>query len=109
MVKLVETKKPGDATEAELQIREVNTGIYAFEATVPLGLTRSELGNENAQGEYYLPDLLSILRGDGNSLGASLLDDPWEMIGVNDRQALAAVTPSPSAASTTPTCSPARR
>ncbi len=91
VLKLVETKKPGDATEAELQIREVNTGIYVFEATT-LGAALDQLGNENAQGEYYLTDLLSILRGDGNSVGASLLEDPWEMIGVNDRQALAAVT-----------------
>jgi bifunctional UDP-N-acetylglucosamine pyrophosphorylase/glucosamine-1-phosphate N-acetyltransferase len=91
VLKVVETKKPGDATEAELLIREVNTGIYVFDAAT-LGGSLDQIRNENAQGEYYLTDVLSILRGDGHSVGAFLLEDPLEMFNINDRRALAAAT-----------------
>jgi bifunctional UDP-N-acetylglucosamine pyrophosphorylase / glucosamine-1-phosphate N-acetyltransferase len=91
VLKVVETKKPGDATEAELQIREVNTGIYVFDAAT-LGVALDQIRNENVQGEYYLTDVLSILRGGGHSVGAFALEDTLEMLNVNDRRALAAAT-----------------
>ena len=78
--RVVETKAEGDATEAELAIREVNTGVYAF-AGGPLLEQLAALGNDNAQGEYYLPDVLPGLR----PVGAYVLDDPTLMLGVNDR------------------------
>ena len=91
VVKVVETRKPGDATEAEFQIREVNTGIYVFDAAT-LGTALDQLRNENVQGEYYLTDVLAILRADGHSVGAFALEDTLEMFNVNDRRALAAAT-----------------
>jgi len=78
--RVVETKAQGDATEAELAIREVNTGVYAFHGG-PLLEQLAALGNDNAQGEYYLPDVLPGLR----PVGAYVLDDPTLMLGVNDR------------------------
>lgn len=86
--KVVETKKPGDATEQELLIHEVNTGIYAFDGGLLEGALEL-IGNENVQGEYYLPDVLPILRGQGQLVAAHQLGDPIEMFNVNDRRALA--------------------
>ncbi|HEU4657455.1 MAG TPA: bifunctional UDP-N-acetylglucosamine diphosphorylase/glucosamine-1-phosphate N-acetyltransferase GlmU [Capillimicrobium sp.] len=85
--RVVETKKPGDATAEELAIREVNTGVYAF-AGGPLLEQLERLTNDNAQGEYYLPDVLPALR----PVAAHVLDDPTLMLGVNDRVDLARVT-----------------
>ena len=60
--RVVETKSPGDATELELHIREVNTGIFAFEGGALLAGARARSASDNAQGELYLPDVLPILR-----------------------------------------------
>jgi bifunctional UDP-N-acetylglucosamine pyrophosphorylase/glucosamine-1-phosphate N-acetyltransferase len=86
--RVVETKGSGDATAAEQQIREVNAGIYAFDAGA-LRETLPRLSAENAQGELYLPQALDLLRGDGRTIAAHVLDDPTLMLGVNDRVALA--------------------
>ena len=86
--KVVETKEPGDATDDELQIHEVNTGIYAFDGEL-LAAALALIGNENVQGEYYLPDVLPILRGQGHRVAGFELGDPIEMFNVNDRRALA--------------------
>jgi bifunctional UDP-N-acetylglucosamine pyrophosphorylase/glucosamine-1-phosphate N-acetyltransferase len=91
VLKVVETKKPGDATAAEMEIREVNTGIYVF-AGVTLGAALERIGNQNVQGEYYLTDVLAILRGEGHAVGGFRLEDTLEMFNVNDRRALAAAT-----------------
>lgn len=89
--KVVETKKPEDATPEQLLIKEINSAIYAFDGhALADALTR--VGNDNAQGEYYLPDVLAILRGDGHPVTAMRLDDPTEILGVNDRAQLADVT-----------------
>ncbi len=88
VVRVAETKEIADATPAELQIREVNAGIYAFDA----GALRSALPRlsvDNAQGELYLPQVLDLLRGDGRTVAAHVLEDPALMLGVNDRVALA--------------------
>jgi bifunctional UDP-N-acetylglucosamine pyrophosphorylase/glucosamine-1-phosphate N-acetyltransferase len=90
VARVVETKKPGDATAEELEIREVNAGIYAFaggELIDALGLVR----NDNAQGEYYLPDVLPLLREQGRVVAAHVLDDPDLALGINDRGDLATV------------------
>lgn len=84
VVKVVETKEPGDATADELLIGEVNTGIYAFDgARLVDALDR--VGTDNAQNERYLPDVLEILRGDGHDVGGYRSDDADLVRGVNDR------------------------
>jgi bifunctional UDP-N-acetylglucosamine pyrophosphorylase/glucosamine-1-phosphate N-acetyltransferase len=89
--KVVETKADGDATAAELQIREVNTGIYCFDhAALADALPR--VGTDNAQGERYLPDVLTLLRADRRIVAAHVVDDPALVLGVNDRVQLADVT-----------------
>ena len=77
-----------DATEAERGIREINSGIYAFDAAV----LRRELANvrsDNAQGEKYLTDVLQLARAAGGTVAAHVLTDLWQTEGVNDRVQLA--------------------
>ncbi len=88
--RVVETKAPGDASELELRIREVNTGIFAFQGG-PLLDALEQVGTDNAQGELYLPDVLPILREHERTVVAHELDDPSQTIGINDRVALAEV------------------
>jgi bifunctional UDP-N-acetylglucosamine pyrophosphorylase/glucosamine-1-phosphate N-acetyltransferase len=87
---VVETKSPDDATEAERQIREVNSGVYAFDAARLLPALE-RLRPHNAQGEYYLPDVLELFRGDDHGVAAFPVDDPGLVLGVNDRVDLARV------------------
>jgi bifunctional UDP-N-acetylglucosamine pyrophosphorylase/glucosamine-1-phosphate N-acetyltransferase len=88
--RVVETKRPGDATEEELAIPEINAGVYAFD---PSGLVDAlgRLGDDNAQGELYLPAAVEILRRDGASVAALTMDDPSLLFGINDRVELARV------------------
>ncbi len=88
--RVVETKAPGDASELELHIREVNTGMFAFDGAELL-MALDRVSSDNAQGEEYLPDVLPILRSHERTVLAHELSDPDEMLGVNDRVALAAV------------------
>jgi len=89
--RVVETKAPGDATAQELEIREINTGIFCFDhAALSDALPR--VGTDNAQGEKYLPDVLSRLRAGGLTVAAHVVDDPALVLGVNDRVHLADVT-----------------
>ncbi|HEY2631492.1 MAG TPA: bifunctional UDP-N-acetylglucosamine diphosphorylase/glucosamine-1-phosphate N-acetyltransferase GlmU [Solirubrobacteraceae bacterium] len=90
VTRVVETKKPGDATEAELEIREVNSGIYVFTGSALLSAL-PRLTSDNAQGELYLPQTLDLLRADGALVAAHVVDDERLMLGVNDRVALAHV------------------
>jgi bifunctional UDP-N-acetylglucosamine pyrophosphorylase/glucosamine-1-phosphate N-acetyltransferase len=77
-----------DATEDQLAIAEINSGIYAFDAAVLTdGLTR--ITTHNAQGELYLTDVLGIARSDGRRVGALVCADTWQVEGVNDRVQLA--------------------
>jgi bifunctional UDP-N-acetylglucosamine pyrophosphorylase / glucosamine-1-phosphate N-acetyltransferase len=89
--RVVETKAAGDATELELQIHEVNGGLYAFEGG-PLLDALDRVRTDNAQGEQYLPDVLHIMRGEQRTVLAHELDDPSELLGVNDRVDLSLVT-----------------
>ena len=90
LLRIVETKAPGDATPAELEIREVNAGVYAFDAAT-LGAAIVQVGSDNAQGERYLPDVLEVLRAGGGRIGAVAAADPAVVLGVNDRWQLAQV------------------
>jgi bifunctional UDP-N-acetylglucosamine pyrophosphorylase / glucosamine-1-phosphate N-acetyltransferase len=79
-----------DATAEQRAVREVNSGVYAFDgAFLASGLGR--LGTSNSQQELYLTDLVEIARGDGARVGGLRCADPWEVTGVNDRVQLAAV------------------
>ncbi len=85
--RIVEAK---DATAEEKQINEVNAGIYVFDgANLFENLRR--LSTNNAQGEYYLTDLLGMLRKAGQRVGAVIAPDPVEAVGVNSRADLATV------------------
>src|SRR5262249_27977769 len=90
VVRIVETKVEGDATPEELAIKEVNTGVYAFDAGGLLAAL-AELDASNAQGELYLPDVLPKLAEDGKRIHAHLVTDPTITLGVNDRVELARV------------------
>jgi bifunctional UDP-N-acetylglucosamine pyrophosphorylase / glucosamine-1-phosphate N-acetyltransferase len=89
--KIVEAKKPGDATPEELEVKEVNAGTYAF-AGKELVDALGGLSNDNAQGEYYLPDVLPLIREAGGKVIAHLVGDPAVNLGINDRADLARVT-----------------
>ena len=90
LARIVEAKAPGDATPEELEIREVNTGAYAF-AAAPLAEALERIGNDNAQGEYYLGDVLPPLREAGLRVVAHAAGDLAVTMGINDRADLAAV------------------
>lgn len=80
-----------DAGEPERAIREINSGIYAFDLEPLFGALR-EVGAANAQGEYYLPDLVSIYRSRGLVVETVVAGDAREILGVNSRKELADVT-----------------
>ncbi|MFT3715870.1 MAG: bifunctional UDP-N-acetylglucosamine diphosphorylase/glucosamine-1-phosphate N-acetyltransferase GlmU [Gordonia sp. (in: high G+C Gram-positive bacteria)] len=77
-----------DASDEQRAIGEVNAGIYAFDAaTLRSGL--AGLSTDNAQGEYYLTDLVEIARTDGKLVRSLVVDDPAVVAGCNDRAQLA--------------------
>lgn len=79
-----------DCTPEQLQIRELNAGVYMFDAK-SLRSALSRLKNTNASGEYYLTDVPAILREDGKTLGVCKLSLGNEIIGVNTPEQLAEV------------------
>ena len=88
--RIVEAKTAGDATPEELAIKEVNAGTYAF-AGDRLAAALTQLSNDNAQGEYYLGDVLPILREAGQRVAVYPAPDPGVNLGINDRADLARV------------------
>ena len=80
-----------DATAAQKALREINTGIYCF-AKEPLAAALATLKNNNAKGEYYLTDVIAALRAQGKKLLALGPAPADEILGVNDRVQLAAIT-----------------
>lgn len=83
--KIVEQK---DANDFEKAITEINTGTYVFDNKA-LFKALGELKTDNAQGEYYLTDVIEIFKKAGQTVAAHVLDDFEESLGVNDRVALA--------------------
>jgi len=77
-----------DATDAEKNVKEINTGTYCFDNEA-LFAALKQVDNNNAQGEYYLPDVIEILKAQGEKVAAFKTDDETETIGINDRVALA--------------------
>ncbi|MBI1364060.1 MAG: UDP-N-acetylglucosamine diphosphorylase/glucosamine-1-phosphate N-acetyltransferase [Proteobacteria bacterium] len=77
-----------DATDEERMIDEINTGIYAVAAPLIYDLLR-KTGNNNAQGEYYLTDIVTLALQDGLKVGTCKVDDGEALLGVNSRAQLA--------------------
>lgn len=83
--KVVEEK---DATHKELEIKEVNSGIYCVQAPF-LFQALAELGSDNAQEEYHLTDIIEIAHHEKKEVCTFPVPDPWEIMGVNTRAELA--------------------
>lgn len=82
-----------DADAEQKKINEINTGTYVFSSEILFESLR-KIGNSNAQGEYYLPDLVELYKKEGKKLGAVILKNSGESQGVNspaDLENLAAV------------------
>ena len=85
VIGIVEQK---DATPEQATVCEINSGILAFDAGF-LDQALPRLGNDNANGEYYLTDTVQLAREDGLGVGAFAIDDVLQTEGVNDRAQLA--------------------
>ena len=83
--RIVEEK---DSSDEERLIREINTGIFCIKAPFLVDGLR-EIGQENAQGEYYLTDLVEIGKKRGVRCSAHMVADPTEVMGINTRADLA--------------------
>lgn len=84
--KIVEHK---DCSSEELKVKEINAGMYCFDIESLL-LCLDKLSNNNAQGEYYITDVIEMLKNDNKKVGA-MITDFEETIGVNSRAELAVV------------------
>jgi bifunctional UDP-N-acetylglucosamine pyrophosphorylase/glucosamine-1-phosphate N-acetyltransferase len=76
--------------EAEREVREINSGIYAFDAAV-LHDALGQVTTDNAQGEMYLTDVLELARSAGGRVSAVVTTDRWQVEGANDRVQLSAL------------------
>jgi len=85
VVRIVEQK---DANEAQRKIAEINTGIVVT-PTAPLAGWLAALKNDNAQGEYYLTDVVEAAIASGHPAVTAQPDEEWETLGVNSKQQLA--------------------
>lgn len=81
VVGIVEHK---DATETQRAVKEINSGIYAFDAAM-LTSALAEVEVNNAQGEKYLTDVLRLARQKGGRVDAMVSEDRWQVEGANDR------------------------
>jgi len=88
IARIVEEK---DASDGERLIREINSGIYAFQLDGLFDAVR-RIGAGNAQREYYLPDLVAIYRAAGRRVETQTVSQPEEILGINSRVELAAVS-----------------
>lgn len=83
--RIVEQK---DCSEEDNLVQEINTGTYCFDNR-KLFQALEKVTNHNAQGEYYLTDVIDILKQEGEIIEGYCLEDATEALGVNDRVALA--------------------
>ena len=88
VLRVAEAKTSGDATPEELEIREVNTGVYAFDGGALIAALQM-LDSDNAQGELYLPDVLPAMREAGRTVAGHPIGDPDLTHGVDNRVDLA--------------------
>ncbi|MFJ4921279.1 bifunctional UDP-N-acetylglucosamine diphosphorylase/glucosamine-1-phosphate N-acetyltransferase GlmU [Streptomyces sp. NPDC088725] len=77
-----------DATDSQRAIREINSGVFAFDGAL-LADALGKVRTDNSQGEEYLTDVLGILRESGHRVGASVAGDHREILGINNRVQLA--------------------
>jgi bifunctional UDP-N-acetylglucosamine pyrophosphorylase / glucosamine-1-phosphate N-acetyltransferase len=77
-----------DASSTELTIREINSGIYAFALEGLFDAVRG-IAADNAQREYYLPDLVKVFRAQNRRVGSITVQDANEVLGINSRSELA--------------------
>nr|VDG62800.1 bifunctional N-acetylglucosamine-1-phosphate uridyltransferase/glucosamine-1-phosphate acetyltransferase [Streptococcus thermophilus] len=77
-----------DANDEQRRVREVNSGVFAFDGAV-LRDALTRITSDNAQGELYITDVVAIARHDGKKVGAHIAPDARELAGVNDRVQLA--------------------
>lgn len=82
--KIVEAR---DATPAELEVREINPAIYCFDNRRMLEALR-RVRPDNDQKEYYLTDVIGIMKGEGRPLAAVVVDDSREVLGINTQDEL---------------------
>ena len=80
-----------DATDEEKKITEINSGIYCFDIQELISALEKITPN-NAQGEYYLTDVIKIMNDKGLKIGGMLVEDKTEILGVNDRMQLEMLT-----------------
>ncbi len=71
-----------DASDEQLAINEINSGIYIFDSRFLFSALK-QVNNNNAQGEYYLTDLIAMAVEDGHAAEGIVVDDPYEIMGVN--------------------------
>lgn len=85
VVRIVEQK---DAAPEELAVREINSGIMSIDRA-RLADWLGRIGNQNAQGEYYLTDIIALAVADGIAVEGVIIDNAAELMGINDRVQLA--------------------
>ena len=88
---ITEIVEDGDSSSRQREIREINTGLMAFDGERVRQLL-DRIGTDNSQGEYYLTDAVAVAVGDGLRVTASLAADSREVSGVNNPLQLAACT-----------------
>ena len=80
-----------DTTDDQKEIKEINAGIYCFDIEELLAALEN-LSPDNAQGEYYLTDVIEIMNKKGLKTGAVVVEDNTEILGINDRIQLEMLT-----------------
>lgn len=85
ILKIVEQK---DASDKEQEIKEINSGIFCFNGKA-LKYSLGKINDNNAQNEYYITDVIKVLKDEGYRLGATIINDNTEIHGVNSRAQLA--------------------
>lgn len=88
---LLEIKEEKDSNDQEKKVNEINTGTYTFNSPDVFKQLKN-IGNANAQNEYYLPDLVKIYRNNKKNVNAMQLSNPYESIGVNSIEDLNQIT-----------------
>lgn len=88
---IIEIVEERDASASQKKIKEVNGGVYVF-SIKHLRKALKRLTTDNAQGEYYLTDVIAIIRKDGGKVGGIKTEKLWELKGINTRKDLAETT-----------------
>ncbi len=76
-----------DCTDEQLKVREVNAGVYIFDSRY-LFQCLPEVGCDNIQGEYYLPDVLPLIQSMGGKIAVETVEDTREVAGINTQEQL---------------------